>query len=291
MEIRTLRYFLIVIEEQSITQAAKVLHITQPTLSRQIRELEEDLGADLFVRENNKLFLTKFGILLKRRAEEILTIHDKTEQEFASQSQELLSGNISIGSVEAENSDTIAMFLEEMVAEHPQVNFDIFSSTGDNILERLDKGVLDLGLLLEPISTEKYEKIIFPRQERWGILVSTDSYLANQDYLNVEDLVGLPLIIPSRTAIKNMFFSWPGIDKQLNIIGTYNLIFNVFSLVENKVGFALTIEGAVKNRMLNTLKFLPIFPEIKTNCVLAWRKNNMLSPTIDTFLEKIKHAF
>ncbi len=291
MEIRVLRYFLTVVDEQNITQAAKVLHMTQPTLSRQIRDLEEKLGTELFFRNNKKMYLTEAGLFLKRRAEEILVIHDKTEQDFQNKSQELLSGTISIGSVEAANSDTIAMFLEEMISEHPQVNFNIFSSTGDNILEQLDTGVLDIALLLEPIATEKYEKVVLPMQERWGILVSTDSYLATKDYITVDDVIGLPIISPARVDVKKMFFAWSGIDAKPNIRGTYNLIFNVFSLVENNVGSALTIEGAVNHRYTDTFKFLPLFPEIRTNCVLAWRKNVVFSPTVAAFFKMIKHAF
>ncbi|WP_313466757.1 LysR family transcriptional regulator [Carnobacterium sp.] len=291
MEIRILRYFLTIAEEKSITQAAKVLHITQPTLSRQLRELEEQLETDLFIRKNKKMFLTEAGMYLKSRAEEIILLNDKTEQEFQSKSQEFLSGHISIGSVEAENSDTLAMFLEEMLVEHPQVTFNIYSSTGDNILERLDKGLLDVALLSEPISIQKYEKIVLPKQERWGLLVSKDSFLASKSQISSEELVGLPIISPFRLDVKKMFDTWSGLEEKLTIIGTYNLIFNVFSLVEHDVGLALIMEGAASNRQPDTLKFLPLIPEIKTNCVLAWRKNTILSPTTNVFIEKIKYAF
>lgn len=291
MEIRKLRYFLMVVEEKSITQAAKTLHITQPTLSRQIRELEEELHTDLFNRESNELFLTETGKILKDRAEEILILNDKTEQEFRNNSQELLSGHLSIGSVEAENSDTLAMFLEEMLAEHPQVTFDIYSSTGDNILERLDKGILDIALLADPISTEKYNKVVLPKQEGWGLLVSQNSFLASKAQISPEDLVGLPVVTPSRNDVKKMLNKWAGLGEKLNIIGTCNLIFNVFSLVENEVGVALTMEGALSPRCPDSLKFIPLVPEIKTNCVLAWRKNTTFSPTINAFIKKVGHAF
>lgn len=291
MEIRKLRYFLTIIEEKSITQAAKVLHITQPTLSRQMRELEEELETDLFIRKNRKVFLTEAGKILKSRAEEILILNDKTEQEFQNKSQELLSGQLSIGAVEAENSDTLATFLEEMLAEHPQVTFNIYSGTGDNILDRLDKGLLDVVLLSEPISTEKYDKVILPKKERWGLLVSRSSFLASKSEIHSEELVGLPIISPFRFDVQKMIYSWTGLEVKLNIIGTYNLIFNVFSLVENGIGLALAMEGAISPRQPDSLKFLPLVPEIKTNCVLAWRKNTTLSPTTDIFIKKVKNAF
>lgn len=291
MEIRMLRYFLTIAAEQNISQAARVLHITQPTLSRQLKEFEEKLGTDLFIRANKKMFLTETGMFLKKRAEEILLLNDKTEQEFLNKKQGLLSGHISIGCVEADNSDTLALFLEELIADHPQISFNIVSGTSDDIIEKLDKGLLDVALLLEPVSTEKYDKIILPRQERWGLLVSNESFLANKNDLTVEELVGIPLLCSARLEVQNMFYSWAEIEeKELNIIGTFNLIFNVFSLVENRVGSALTIEGAISHRKSENVKFLPLVPEIKTNCVLVWKKNTILSPTVHKLIEKFNYA-
>lgn len=291
MEIRMLRYFLTVAAEQNISQAARVLHITQPTLSRQIKEFEEKLGTDLFIRENKKMFLTESGMLLKKRAEEILLLNDKIDQEFLNKRQGFLSGHISIGCVEADNSDTLAMFLEELIADHPQITFNIFSGTSDDIVEKLDKGLLDVALLLEPVSTEKYDKVILPRQERWGLLVSNESFLGNKNHITVDELVGIPLLCSSRLDVQNMFYSWAKLEeKELNIIGTFNLIFNVFSLVENRIGSALTIEGAISNRKSEGVKFLPLVPEIKTNCVLVWKKNAILSPTVHKLIETFKHA-
>jgi len=292
MEIRLLRYFLVVAEEQSIAKAAQTLHITQPTLSRQIKGLEESLGTDLFTRSNRKMFLTESGLFLKKRAEDILYLNDKTEKEFNDSKQEWLSGHISIGCVEADNSDTLALMLEEFVSEHPQVTFSIFSGTSDVIVDRLDKGLLDLAILLEPISTDKYHKLILPREEKWGLMVSNQSYLASKENIHLEELVGVPLLCSPRKDIQEMLQSYEALqDKELNIIGTYNLIFNVFSLVENRVGSALTIEGAMTNRSTADVKFLPIVPEITTHCVLVWKKNTLLSPSVDKFVEKFVQAF
>lgn len=292
MEIRILRYFLVVAEQQNIAKAAQTLHITPPTLSRQIKSLEESLSTDLFIRESRRMYLTESGLFLKKRAEDILDLNDKTEREFNDSKQELLSGHISIGCVEADNSDTLALMLEEFVAEHPQVTFSIFSGTSDDIVDRLDKGLLDLAILLEPISTEKYHKLVLPRQEKWGLMVSTQSYLARKDSIRVEELVGIPLLCSPREEIQEMIKSWDSLqDKELNIVGTYNLIFNVFSLVENHVGSALTIEGAMANRDTTNVKFLPIVPDITTHCVLVWKKNTLLTPSVNQLVEKFVQAF
>jgi len=292
MEIRVLRYFLAVAEEQSIAKAAQTLHITQPTLSRQIKGLEEDLDTDLFTRTHRKMFLTESGLFLKKRAEDILYLNDKTEKEFDDRKQELLSGHISIGCVEADNSDTLALILEEFVAEHPQVTFSIFSGTSDDIVDRLDKGLLDLAILLEPISTQKYHKLVLPRQEKWGLMVSSQSYLAGKEKIQIEELPGIPLLCSPREEIQQMIKSWDSLqNKELNIVGTYNLIFNVFSLVENHVGSALTIKGAMANKDTSKVKFLPVVPEITTHCVLVWKKNILLSPSANKLVEKFVQTF
>lgn len=292
MEIRMLRYFLAVAQEQSIAKAAQTLHITQPTLSRQIKGLEASLDTDLFIRKKGKMVLTESGLFLKKRAEDILYLNDKTEKEFNDDKQELLSGHISVGCVEADNSDTLALMLEEFVAEHNQVTFSIFSGTSDDIVDRLDKGLLDLAILLEPISTDKYHKLVLPRREKWGLMVSSQSYLARKESIDVEELVGIPLLCSGREDVQNMIKSWNALQgKDLNIVGTYNLIFNVFSLVENRVGSALTIEGAMANRDTSNVKFLPIVPEITTNCVLVWKKNTLLSPSVNKLVEKFLQAF
>ncbi|MCC0782640.1 LysR family transcriptional regulator [Clostridioides sp. ES-S-0108-01] len=290
MEIRMLKYFLTVAEEQNITQAAKKLHITQPTLSRQIREFEESLHIDLFIRQNKKLYLTEPGMFLKKRAEEILELNEKTEQEFANYQNAILKGQISIGCVEANSSHFLSQMLEEMIADHPQVTFSIFSGTSNDIVEKLDKGLLDVALLIEPAPVDKYNKLVLPDKEIWGLLVSTEHFLTNQHSVSAKEILGVPLICSSRKEVQNMLCSWGNFtEDDLNIIGKYNLIFNVISLVENKVGVALAIKGAVDNRKDNT-KFLPFTPSMETNCVLVWKKDAIRSSTVLTFIKKMKHA-
>ncbi|WP_071131246.1 LysR family transcriptional regulator [Enterococcus timonensis] len=292
MEIRLLKYFSVIAQEGTISQAAEVLHITQPTLSRQLKELEDELGTALFIREKRKMVLTEAGRFLKSRAEEILSLADQTQREFENRRKQLFSGHFTIGCVEADNSDTLAMMLEEMVSDYPEVHFHIHSGTGDDITDRLDKGLLDLAILLEPVSTDKYETIILPRKEKWGLLTSVDSFLSQKDELTKEDVQGIPLLISRRPEVQELFGEWLGVDtEKLPIVGTFYLIFNVFSLVENRVGSALTIEGAVSNRNIETIKFMPLAPEIETNCVLVWKKNRVMSPVVMEFIKRFKESF
>lgn len=285
-----LKYFLTVAEEQNITQAAKKLHITQPTLSRQIKDFEADLQTALFVRKNKKLYLTEPGLFLKKRAEEILELDEKTEQEFAKYQNALLKGQISIGCVEASNSHFLAEMLEEMIADHPQVTFNIYSGTSNDIKERLDKGLLDIALLIEPVLADNYHKLVLPDKEVWGLLISTEYFLTNQQHVSAKEILGVPLIWSGRKEVQNMLCSWGGfVEEDLNVVGKYNLIFNVISLVENKVGAAFAIRGAIDNRKNNT-KFLPLTPKLETNCVLIWKKETILSDTVVTFIQKIENA-
>ncbi|MFO7196265.1 LysR family transcriptional regulator [Enterococcus faecium] len=291
MELRLLKYFWTIAEEGTISRAAEVLHHTQPTLSRQLKELEEELGIELFVRENRKMILTDTGYFLKSRAEEILDLTNQTTQEFENRKKQLFSGRFTIGCVEADNSDTLALLLEELIRDYPSVQFHIHSGTSDDITERLEKGLLDLAILLDPVDTEKYETILLPRKEKWGLLISKASDLAQKDAIKKEDFSNVSLLISKRPEIQRIFADWLGIKKeQLLITGTYNLIFNVFSLIENQVGAALVIEGAVSHHS-KEVRFVPLDPLIETNCMLFWKKNRILSPVVNELIHRFKEAF
>lgn len=202
MELRVLRYFMTVARVESITHAAEILHITQPTLSRQLADLEDELGTQLLIRGKRKISLTDAGMLLLQRAEEILTIADKTEKEFKDQIN-LVGGTISIGSVESLTTQVLSKILKAFNEEYPQVSYQVFSGTGDDIKERLDKGLLEVGILLEPINIEKYDFIRLPQKERWGVLTRADSPLARKDIITPKDLVGVPLFKSSRAIVQN----------------------------------------------------------------------------------------
>lgn len=292
MELRLLRYFWTVADIGNISKAAEQLHITQPTLSRQIKELEEELGSPLFTREKNHLELTEAGLFLKSRAEEIMDLTQATQQAFVDRRQQLFSGHIRIGCVEADNSDTMAMMLEEFIRDYPEVKFTVLTGTSDYITDRLDKGLVDLAILLEPINTDKYHTLTLPRTEKWGLLVSQDSFLASKEAITADELSGVPLMMGARSEIRTLLSSWTGSSvDNLNVIGYFNLHYNILPLLERQIAAALVIEGATIDSNVRKLKFLPLDPEVKTNCVLAWRKNRVLSPVVSELMKRFKQAF
>lgn len=291
MELRLLQYFWMVADVGTVSGAAEQLHITQPTLSRQLRELEDELGTPLFDREKGRFRLTEAGLFLKSRAEEILELSQSTEQAFVDRRHQLFSGTFKIGCVEADNSDTMSMMVEEFVRDYPEVKFDITTGTSDDIIDRLDKGLVDMAILLEPIDTEKYATLTLPRQEKWGLLVANNSFLATKTGITPADIKGMPLMISKRPEITKLISNWAKIDpSELNVVGNFNLAFNILPLVEKQVAAAVGIEGAVTNRNVETT-FLPLDPAISTNCVLAWRKNRVMSPVASELIKRFKNAF
>ena len=291
LELRLLRYFWTVTQEKTISKAAQVLQITQPTLSRQIKELEEHVGVALFQREKRTLQLTQEGRFLKERAEEILTLNDQLEQAFRDQKKQQLTGSFSIGCVEADNSDTVAMMIEELVRDYPQVHFDLVTDTSEDIIERLEKGLLDLAVLLEPVELENFEQLRLPREETWGFLVSNELFIARQTTMTQKQLAGLPIICSKRAEVQQLLAKWAEVPlAELNIIGNFNLSFNALPLVANKVGAAFSIEGAVSNRQSAELVFLPLDPPVKTNCALVWKKR-VHTPIVQELIRRFKQAF
>ena len=290
MDLRILRYFLMVANEQNISQAARKLHITQPTLSRQIRDFEAELGVALFERKQRKLYLTDQGRFLKEKAEELVALDEKITHEFANYHDAKLNGQILIGCVEAANSAFLSKMLDQMLADHPQVTFEIYSGTSKDIIEKLEKGLLDVAMLIEPFTLDQYEKIFLPSKETFGLLVADDHALAEKDAIVASDLINLPLIYASRADVQSKFREWGNFETDdLNIVGRYNLIFNVLSLVENKVGAAVTIQGAVEDRLTET-RFIPFQPPLQVRCAIVWKKATMLNPTLSSFIEQIRYA-
>lgn len=232
MELRVLKYFLAVAREENITKAAEFLHITQPTLSRQLMQLEEELNAQLFIRGKNRIVLTDEGMLLRRRAEEIVDLANKTEKEFLEQDN-LVTGEIFIGGGETNAMHILARIIKEFKEEYPQIKYQFYSGNADDIKERLDKGLIDIGLLTEPVDIEKYEFVRLEQKEVWGILAPKDSKLAAKEYATPQDLLKLPLLSTRRTIVQNEIANWFGQDyEQLDIIATYNLIYNAAIMVE-----------------------------------------------------------
>ena len=285
MEIRVLKYFLMVAREENITKAAELLHITQPTLSRQIQQLEEELGVKLFQRSNHSIRLTEDGMLLKRRAQEIVALTDKTEKEFQHK-EDSVSGEISIGSGETKSVHELAELISLFREEYPAVSYDFYTANADDIKERLDRGLLDIGLLAEPVDISKYNFIRLKGRERWGILVQKDSALAAKEYVKPEDLLEVPLLMVKRPLVQNELAGWfDNYYDQIHIVGTYNLVNNAAVMVEKGIGCALCFNLGVT---FDKLRFVPLLPEVETGAVIVWKKNQIASQAVYKFIDFLK---
>lgn len=288
MEIRILRYFLTVVREESITKASKVLHITQPTLSRQLAQMEEEIGVKLFDRSTRKIKLTNEGILLRRRAEEILQLVDKTEKELIEQ-EEQVEGKISIGCGEIASVQLLPGLFRKFHQKYPHVAFDIFTAAADLVKEQMDKGLLDLGLLLEPVDMEKYDFIRMNIKEKWVVLMPPNDPLIEKDFITASDLSGLPLILPRRIQVQSELASWFGnYYKNLNVLFTSNLSTNGAVMVNQELAYSLVIEGAVPFLDSSKVTYRPLYPELWATSVLAWKRGQPFSLAATKFIELSK---
>lgn len=289
MELRVLRYYLTVAREENITRAADMLHITQPTLSRQMAELEEELHTRLFERTNRKIVLTESGMLLRRRAEELISLADKVQQEFQSGGDEL-TGLISIGSgVTAAVSACLPRLLQDYAQKYPQVRFELHTGTAAGIKDLLDKGLLDIGILMEPIEVEKYDFVRLPVKEVWGILMPADDPLAQKTAITPGDLQDLPLIVSWRIREREAKAWFGGDTAHLNVFCTYDLIDNAATLVEHRLGYAFVIQGALKPAP--GLTFRPLAPEVSNTSVLVWKRYQPSHPAVQKFIELAQDAY
>lgn len=287
MELRVLRYFLTVAQEENITKAAALLHVTQPTLSRQLMQLEEELGCKLFQRSQYRVILTDAGMLLRRRAQEIVELADKTEREFA-QAERELSGEIAIGCGETQSMTFLSQRIRSFRELHPQVQFRIYSANADDVKERLEKGLLDMGLLTEPVDIGRYAFQRLPQKDKWGVLVPKDCALAKKEAVTPQDLTEVPLLLSGREKVRSELAGWFGdAFDHLNIAATYNLILNAANMVKNGVGVALCF---YLENISDALQFVPLSPTLETGTVLAWKKDKTLSPVMEQFHQHIKNT-
>lgn len=286
MELRVLQYFLTVVREENISRAADALHVTQPTLSRQMSQLEEELGKQLFVRGKH-LTLTDSGIMLRRRAEEVVQLMGKIDEEF--REQEEVTGIITIGSGGQISATALPEIMENFRKKYPKVQYEFYTNNADHIKEQLDRGLLDFGLLLEPIDIGKYDYLRMPEVERWGIFMRKDDPLAQKETITRDDLRGVPLITTNRLSLQKEIANWFGDEfNQLNIFASYNIITNVATLVEHGTVKALTIEGAVNLFDPEQLTFRPLFPELAMTSVFAWKRFSPMFGAAGRFLEYFK---
>lgn len=288
MEIRVLRYFLTVVREEGINRAAEVLHITQPTLSRQLAQLEEEVGVKLFHRGARKITLTNEGILLRRRAEEILALVDKTEKELIEQ-DELVEGRIVIGCGELAAVQVLPEVIESFHEKYPLVSYDIFTGNADLVKEQMEKGLIDIGILLEPIDMEKFDFIRLAGKERWVVLMRPDDPLAEKEAVSAKDLENVPIILPRRTNVQNELSNWFGDSFQTaQVLFTSNLSTNSAIMVQKGLAYSLVIEGAIPFWDKEKIAYRPLCPELTANSVLAWKKQQPFSLAATKFIEHIK---
>lgn len=288
MENRVLKYFLIVAREENITKAAEILHISQPALSRQLMQLEEELGAKLFIRGKRNITLTDEGVYLRQKAQEIIDLTEKTEQEFANGITSL-SGVISIGMGETAASSYLADLIYEFREEYPDVRFEIISGNADETKEQLDKGLLDIGILLEPTDFSKYNFLRLPVKDTWGVVVPSKCPLCKKEYVTVEDLKDRKIFMSNRAINHSLFSSWFGdFYNSKNIYLTVNLLYNAAMFVAKGMGCAITIDGAVQLYNHPDLNFRPLYPKIEQTSVLVWKKNQIVSACVLKFIDFIK---
>lgn len=295
MEIRVLRYFLAVAREESITAAANFLHLTQPTLSRQIHDLEEELGQQLLVRKSHRVVLTPEGMLLRKRAEEILTMVDKTESEFRSM-ETTVSGDVYIGSGETQAIRKIAKIIRQLQQDYPEIRYHMHSGNAPDITDRLDNGLLDFGILIQPADIAKYDSLELPAKDVWGVVMRKDSPLAAKECICKEDLRTVPLLCSRQAVLSqrhgNAFAAWFGADfDKLNIVSTYNLIYNAAVMVEDGVGYAVTLDNLANTSAASDLCFRPLSPRLESGLNVVWKKYQVFSPAAEIFLDRLKAAF
>lgn len=282
MELRVLNYFLAVAREENFTKAAGQLHLTQPTLSRQIADLEQELGVKLFVRSNHNIILTEDGMILKRRAQEILALADKTKRDFL-QKDENLEGIISIGSGEFLSTRCLTDCIADFRKKYPLVRYEFYSGNAGNIHERMERGLLDIGLMSEPIDIRKYEFISMPVKEEWGALVQEDSPLIDKEFITPQDLVSIPLILPLGDFAQSNIGKWFGeYATQIDIIAKGNLLYNEAMMAQSNIGAVI---GIKLNCYYNGLRFIPLKPALKIDTALAWKKEQIFSAATTAFIE------
>ena len=295
MEIRVLKYFLAVAREGSITGAANSLHLTQPTLTRQLQDLEKELKQKLLIRGKYKVTLTPEGMMLRKRAEEIVDMVERTEAEFQSIS-DTVSGDIYIGGGESDCMKYIAEVIKDIQADYPEIKFHLHSGNAEDVTEKLDRGLLDFGVLIQPVDLAKYDNITLPGKDVWGVVMRKDSPLATKDFVELKDLYGLPLInsrqAMRKTASKNEFIEWfQGEFESLNTVATINLVYNAAIMVKAGIGYAITLDKLVDVSEKSELCFRPLKPKLESSLDIVWKKYQVFSPAAALFLNKLKEKF
>ena len=293
MELRVLQYFLAVAREQSISAAAESLHLSQPTLSTQLKAMEEELGKQLLIRGtkgSRKVVLTEEGMLLRKRAEEILSLVKRTEEELT-RSDETIAGNVYIGTGETDIVRLFARAAKKIQKTYPDIHYSISSGNAEYVLESLDKGLIDFGLLFGGVDLCKYEALPIPVKDTWGVLMRRDAPLAQKQEICPEDLWDKPLIISHQRGDDQYLSRWLKRDtEKLNIVATYNLVFNASLLVDEGLGYALCFDKLIHTQG-STLCFRPFSPALEASAWIVWKKYQVLSKAAETFIRQLQEIF
>ncbi len=288
MDIRVLQYFLAVAREESITRAAERLRMTQPPLSRQLKDLEDELGKQLLIRGSKKVTLTEDGMLLRKRAEELVDLMKKTKAELTS-SNENINGDIHIGCGETEAISFLAQAAWDLQQKHPLIHYHIYSGDAERVMERLDKGLIDFGLLVGPVDVNKYDYIRLPLKDRWGVLMRKDNPLAEKESITAEDLWDKPLIISHQTSINSEMFSWLKTDiTKLNIVATYDLVYNASQFVKKGFGYVIALDKLINTTGDSSLCFRPLYPILEAGLCIVWKKYQVFSKASNAFLQQLQ---
>lgn len=293
MELRVLQYFLAVAREQNISSAAESLHLSQPTLSTQLKALEEELGKQLLIRGtkgSRKVLLTEEGMLLRKRAEEILELVRMTEREI-SLSDEVIAGDVYIGTGESDMIRIFARAAKRIQKKYPDIHFHILSGNSAFVKEHLDRGLIDFGVVYSPVDTTVYSSIKVPIRDTWGVLIRKDSPLAQKDVIQPQDLWDKPLILSAQKADAWPMSSWFGQDiTRLNIVATYNLVFNASLLVEEGLGYAVCFDKLINVSGDSKLCFRPLSPKMEAEASIIWKRYQLLSKAAQKFMDCLKES-
>ncbi len=283
MELRVLRYFLAVARERSMTRAAVALHITQPTLSRQIMELEEELGTRLFERDKKPMRLTEAGMRFCQRAEEIVSLSERTVKEFAARQSDI-SGDIVLGCAESPGISIIAEVMRRIHRHHPRIRLVMQTANATLITEQLEHGVIDFGFILAPADISRFDHLRLPHTDTWGVLLRRDHPLAGSSGVTPQQVAALPLIIPSRPPVASFLSGWLGRDiNECDLIGRFNLSYNASKFVEAGLGASITLGGLTDTSDASPLHFIPFRPELLSPCYLVWKKARLFNRAAQVF--------
>lgn len=287
MELRVLEYFLAVAREQNISRAAEYLHLTQPTLSRQIKDLEHEFGKQLLIRGKRKVTLTEDGALFRKMAEEIVSLAKRAETEMKKSSQ-TLAGDIYIGTGESITIQNIIRVADGIQRQYPGVHFHFTSGDSADLVDRLDKGLFDFCVLYGDVDQSKYEYIELPFKEEWAVLMSKHAPLAKKEQIATTDLWNVPLILARLSMGSPSFFKWLGKEpEELNITNTSNLVYTATLMAEAEMGYVLTLNHLVNTQGTN-LCYKPVFPRLHLNLSLVWKKYRTQSKAVKKFIEALE---